>query len=111
MYAINEILEFESNEDGILHCVFRIEGDDPKTVRVISDGTYYTWASNQEESRGYYISSILNESDDDSGEFNSEFDFQSWKEDNESEEIIIDFIYENYQVDDLPESEKIKKSR
>ena len=35
MYTISEILEYETDDFGNLHCVFRVEGDEDKTVREI----------------------------------------------------------------------------
>ena len=105
MYVIKEILEFNS-DDGILYCVFKIDGDEPKTARVISDDSYYDKISHLTESNDYYINSL---NEDDIDDFNPTFDFESWKSENETEEFITNFIYENYQIEDLPEPESIKK--
>lgn len=106
MYTITEIIEFESSEDG-LHCIFKLEGDESNTARVISDDQYYDWVHQMDESRDYYISASSEE--DDYDDFNPIFDFNTWKSDNETEDFIINYIYENYELNDLPESEKIKK--
>lgn len=103
IYAISEILEFESDPSGNLHCVFRIEGDEEGTVRVLSTESYYDWVSQQDDYKEYYIN--LNE-DEDEYNFNTDFNFESWKEDNEDEDIIKEFIYSNYELDDLPDTEE-----
>lgn len=103
MYTINEILEYETDDFGNLHCVFKVEGDEDGTVRVLSTASYYDWVSQQEEYLKYYIS--LNE-DEDEYNFNSDFNFEMWKEENESEEVIKNFIYSSHPtIDDLPELE------
>lgn len=102
MYTISEILEFESDQFGNLHCVFKVEGDEDKTVRVISTESYYDWVSQQDDFKEYYIN--MNE-DEDEYNFNTDFNFESWKEENEDEEIVKDFIYSNYNYDDLPDVE------
>lgn len=102
MYTISEILEYESDQFGNLHCVFKVEGDENKTVRVISTESYYDWVSQQDDFKEYYIN--MNE-DEDEYNFNTDFNFESWKEENEDEEIVKDFIYANYNYDDLPDVE------
>ena len=103
MYTISEILQYETDDFGNLHCVFRIEGDENGTVRVLSTNYYHDWVSQQEDYVSYYIN--LNE---DEGEYNfdSDFNFELWKEENESEDVVKSFIYENYDYDDLPETEE-----
>jgi hypothetical protein len=102
MYTIAEILEYETDDFGNLLCVFKVEGDDKGTVRVLTTSYYYDWVTQQEEYSNYYINL-----DEDEGEynFNTEFNFEVWKEENESEEVIKTFIYENHSYDDLPEIE------
>lgn len=103
MYIISEILEYETDDYGNLHCVFRVEGDEDKTVRVISTASYHDWVSQQEDYMNYYIK--LNE-DEDEYNFNTDFNFELWKDENENEEVIKTFIYETYgDLEDLPEVE------
>lgn len=103
MYTISEILEYETDDFGNLHCVFRVEGDEDKTVRVLSTASYHDWVSQQEDYMNYYIN--LNE-DEDEYNFNSDFNFELWRDENESEDVIKNFIYSAYpNLEDLPEVE------
>jgi hypothetical protein len=103
MYTISEILEYQTDDFGNLHCVFKLEGDEKGTVRVLSTASYYDWVSQLEEYTKYYIN--LNE-DEDEYNFDNDFNFELWREENETEEIVKDFIYQNYEtIDDLPEIE------
>jgi len=101
MYTISEIFEYESDQYGNLHCVFTLDGDEPRTARVISTESYYDWVSQQDKYKEYYIN--LNEEDE--YNFDTDFNFEDWKENNEDEEIIKEFIYSNYNYDDLPDVE------
>lgn len=102
MYTISEIVEYDSDQFGNLHCVFKVEGDDKNNVRVISTESYYDWVSQQDEYKEYYIN--LNEEDE--YNFNTDFNFEEWKENNEDEEIVKEFIYSNYNYNDLPDAEE-----
>lgn len=103
MYTISEIVEYETDDFGNLHCLFKLNGDEKGTVRVLSTSSYHDWISQQEDYTNYYIN--LNE-DEDEYNFNTEFNFELWREENESEEIIKDFIYNTHPtVEDLPEVE------
>ena len=103
MYTINEILEYESDLSGNLHCVFKLDGDDKGTVRVLSTDLYYEWLSKLDEYKEYYME--LDEEEEEYN-FNPEFNFESWKNENECEDIVKEFIYENYSIDDLPDMEE-----
>lgn len=107
MYTITDIIEFKSDNNGQLHCIFKIDGDEPNLVRFICDDDYYDWVERTDGNKDYYIGPL--DDDDDFNDFNPVFDFDSWKEENETDEYIIDYIYENYSLDDLPEPEKLKK--
>jgi len=103
MYTISEILEYQTDDFGNLHCVFRLEGDEKGTIRVLSTTSYYDWIGQLEEYKKYYIN--LNE-DEDEYNFDNDFNFELWREENETEEIVKDFIYQNYEtIDELPEVE------
>jgi len=105
-YRISEIIEYNSDSSGNLHCTFRLKGDDKELVRVISSDFYFDWVIKQKDSYDYIASSYYDEdSSENIGSISENFDFESWKSDNEDDDTIKSFIYENYLLSDMPDLE------
>jgi hypothetical protein len=104
-YKIMSIESYETDSSGFIHVEFRIKGDSRKTVRIIESSDYVEWVESLENNRGFGSQSWAEDYYDDYNSPIDGFDFDVWKDENEDEGYIKKYIYENYNLIDLPDPE------
>jgi hypothetical protein len=105
-YTIIELLYYDCDKYGSLTASFRIEGDSEDTYRTIETDEYYYCAEKESSENDVYHTKEWEEGDlENDGFYYSHFDFSEWLEYEHSEEKVIEFIYDNYELEDLPEPE------
>ena len=106
-YFINEILDMDCDDNGFLTVKFVLEGDENNTYRVLETEEYYYWVDDNynDEIGG---ESLTDEWDEENYHLNEGFNFIQWKDYNHSEEIVIEFIKDNFLTkEELPKKIKI----
>lgn len=105
-YRIIELLYYDCDSSGLLTVSFKVEGDSEDTYRTIETDEYYYCAEKESEEDGSYHNKEWEDGDlDEYGFYYSHFDFSEWMDYEHNEEKVIEFIYDNYQLEDLPDPE------
>ena len=105
-YTITELAYYHCDDGGLLTASFRIEGDSEDTYRTIETDEYYYCAEKESSENGGYHTKEWEDGElDEYGYYYSHFDFSEWMDYEHNEEKVIEFIYDNYQLEDLPEPE------
>lgn len=107
-YFINEILEMDCDDNGYLTVKFVLDGDEENTYRMLETDEYYYWVDDNynDEIGG---EPLTDEWDEEYYHLNEGFNFIQWKDYNHSEEIVIEFIKDNFLTkEELPNNIKIK---
>ena len=66
---------------------------------------YYNCAQKESNTHGEYHTKEWDEGDFEDGSYYSHFDFTEWMEYEHDEEKVIEFIYDNYELEILPKPE------
>jgi len=107
-YIINEILEMDCDDNGYLSVKFILEEDEENTYRELETNEYYDWVDDNynDEISG---EPLTNDWDEEEYHLNDEFNFIQWKDYNHSEEVVIEFIKDNFLTkQELPTKIKTK---
>jgi hypothetical protein len=106
-YFIVEVLDYDCDNEGVLTVTFTLEGDPEGTYRFIERDDYYYFAEEMAKEDDSYMLKEWEEGDfEGEGYYYEQFDFREWKEYEHSEDLVKEFIYENYlKIGDLPEPE------
>lgn len=104
-YIIEEVMEYDCDNDGMLSVTFRLEGDPADTYRFIETDDYYYFAEELAKDNGEYMVKEWEEGDfEGEGYYYEQFDFREWVEYEQSEDVVKEFIYEQYpEKEDLPD--------
>jgi hypothetical protein len=107
-YFINDILEMDCDDNGKLNVRFVLEGDEENTYRELETNEYYDWVD-ENYNDGDSDEPPANDWDEEEYELTEEFNFIVWKDYNHSEEVVIEFIKDNFITkEELPKKIKIK---
>ena len=104
-YTIEEVAYFHCETDGYLTVSFRLEGDPEDTYRNLETDEYYYCAKDESSRNNAYHTKEWDEGDFDDGHYYAHFDFNEWMEYEHDEEKVIEFIYDNYTTETLPQPE------
>ena len=104
-YRIEEVSYFHCETDGYLTVSFRLEGDPEDTYRNLETDEYYYCAKDESSRNNTYHTKEWDEGDFDDGSYYSHFDFTEWMEYEHDEDKVIEFIYDNYTIETLPQPE------
>ncbi len=106
-YLIEEVIEYDCDNDGMLSVTFRLEGDPADTYRYVETDEYYYYAEEMAKEDDSYMLKEWEEGDfEGEGYYYNQFDFREWKEYEHSEDMVKEFIYDYYPDDgDLPDVE------
>jgi len=93
-YIIEEIYEISCDTDKILTVVFRLEGDGEDYYRKLVDSDYYNWCNEHYISEGenFYELDIY----DDEEYMPDYFNYDKWNMYYSNEDMVIDYIMDNY---------------
>lgn len=104
-YTIEEVAYFHCETDGYLTVSFRLEGDPEDTYRNLETDEYYYCAKDESSRNNTYHTKEWDEGDFEGGSYYSHFDFREWVDYEHNEEKVIEFIYDNYNKETLPQPE------
>ena len=104
-YTIEEVGYFNCETCGYLTVSFRLEGDPEETYRTLETDEYYNCAEKESNTHGEYHTKEWDEGDFEDGSYYSHFDLTEWMEYEHDEEKVIEFIYDNYELEILPKPE------
>jgi hypothetical protein len=94
-YIIEEIYEIFCDTDKVLTVNFRVEGDGEDYYRELVDSDYYGWCNEHYITEGDNLTDYDRYDDEDEymGDF---FNHDKWNMYYSNEDMIIEYLYENY---------------
>lgn len=90
-YAIEEVYEIICDIDKIITVTFKVEGDGEGYYRELVDSDYYNWCYEH-----YVENSDLSEYEDEEEMIMDYFGYDKWNMFYSNEEMVSDYLYENY---------------
>jgi len=102
MITIDEVYDFNLDEDDVLTVEFSLEGDPDNTYRELKSGAYHQWAKDGDTHRRYHFVEQICNHPDEHGHSEYVFDFEIWKEYEHDEAQVVDFLEEHLDAGTLP---------
>ena len=105
---VKYVTRWKDDDNGFLTVKFVLEGDESNTHRVLESDEYYYWVDdNYNDENDDEV--LTDEWDEENYHLNEGFNFIQWKDYNHSEEIVIEFIKDNFLTkEELPKKIKIQ---